>query len=397
MPENNRIRVMLKSGKDQSVRRYHPWVFSGAIKKFYGGDPAEGDVVEVFDNKDEFLALGHYQIGSIAIRLFTFDDIEPDYNFWYNKILSAFNVRTELGLADSGHTNVYRLVHAEGDGMPGLIIDYYDGCAVMQIHSIGFYRIRAWIVKILREIYGDELKSVYDKSESTMPKKGPVAAVNEHLFGKEKYTIVKENGLNFEIDWTSGQKTGFFVDQRENRHLLQAYSKSRKVLNMFCYTGGFSVYALRGGAELVHSVDSSAKAIDLVNKNVELNFTNAPHEAFAVDAFKYLHDIKDKYDLIVLDPPAFAKHQNVLPNALQGYKRLNQQALEQIKSGGILFTFSCSQVVSKENFKKSVFVAAANAKRNVRILHQLTQPIDHPVSIFHPEGEYLKGLVLYVE
>lgn len=397
MPENNRIRVVLKSGKDQSVRRYHPWVFSGAIKKFYGGDPAEGDVVEVFDNKDEFLALGHYQIGSIAVRLFTFDDVEPDYNFWYNKILSAFNMRTELGLADSGHTNVYRLIHAEGDGMPGLIIDYYNGCAVMQIHSIGFYRIREWIVKILQEIYGDELKSVYDKSESTLPKKGPVTPANEHLFGTDKYTIVKENGLNFEIDWTSGQKTGFFVDQRENRHLLQTYSKNRKVLNMFCYTGGFSVYALRGGAELVHSVDSSAKAIDLVDKNVDLNFTNAPHESFTLDAFKYLHDIKDKYDVIVLDPPAFAKHQNVLSNALQGYKRLNQQALEQIKSGGILFTFSCSQVVSKENFKKSIFVAAANAKRNVRILHQLTQPIDHPVSIYHPEGEYLKGLVLYVE
>lgn len=397
MAENNRIRVVLKSGKDQSVRRYHPWVFSGAIKKFYGGDPAEGDVVEVFDNKDEFLALGHYQIGSIAIRLFTFDDVEPDYNFWYNKILSAYNLRADLGVSDTAETNVYRLIHAEGDGMPGLIIDYYNGCAVMQIHSIGFYRIRETLVKVLQEIYGDELKAVYDKSESTMPKKGPYSAVNEHVYGDLKNTIVKENGLNFEIDWTAGQKTGFFVDQRDNRHLLQAYSKNRKVLNMFCYTGGFSVYAIRGGAELVHSVDSSAKAIDLVNKNVELNFTNAPHEAYAVDAFKYLQDIKDKYDLIILDPPAFAKHHNVLSNALQGYKRLNQQALEQIKSGGILFTFSCSQVVSKENFKKSVFVAAANAKRNVRILHQLTQPVDHPVNIYHPEGEYLKGLVVYVE
>lgn len=397
MSENSRIKVVLKSGKDQSVRRFHPWVFSGAIKKTFGGTPEEGDVVDVFDNKDEFLALGHYQVGSIAIRLFTFDDVEPDYNFWYNKILSAYKLREETNLANSAETNVYRLIHAEGDGIPGLIIDYYNGHAVLQIHSIGVYRMRDWIVKILQEIYGEELKTVYDKSESTMPKKGPFEAVNEHLFGDSSSTIVKENGINFEIDWTSGQKTGFFVDQRENRLLLQKYSKGKSVLNMFCYTGGFSVYSIRGGAELVHSVDSSAKAIDLVNKNVELNFTNAPHEAFAVDAFKYLHDIKDKYDVIVLDPPAFAKHHNVLPNALQGYKRLNQQAFEQIKSGGILFTFSCSQVVSKENFKKSVFAAAANARRNVRILHQMSQPVDHAVSIFHPEGEYLKGLVLYVE
>jgi 23S rRNA (cytosine1962-C5)-methyltransferase len=397
MPEKNRIKIMLKSGKDQSVHRFHPWVFSGAIKKFYGGDPSEGEVVEVFNNKDEFLALGHYQIGSIAIRLFTFEDIEPDYNFWYNKILSAYNLRNAIGLANSAHTNVYRLIHAEGDGMPGLIIDYYDGHLVMQIHSIGMYLIREWIVKILQEIYGEELKSIYDKSESTMPHKGPISASNEHMLGKNNWTLVKENGLNFEINWTSGQKTGFFVDQRENRLLLQNFSKNRKVLNMFCYTGGFSVYALRGGAELVHSVDSSAKAIDLVDKNIELNFTNAPHESFAEDAFKYLDKIKDQYDLIILDPPAFAKHQNVLPNALQGYKRLNQRAFEQIKSSGILFTFSCSQVVSKENFKKSVFVAAANAKRNVRILHHLSQPSDHPISIYHPEGEYLKGLVLYVE
>jgi 23S rRNA (cytosine1962-C5)-methyltransferase len=397
MSEEKRIKIVLKSGKDQSVRRFHPWVFSGAIKKVYGGEPAEGDVVEVYDNKDEFLALGHYQVGSIAIRLFSFDDIIPDYNFWYNKILSAYNVRAELGLANSRETNVYRLVHAEGDGIPGLIIDYYNGHAVIQVHSVGVYLMLDWLVKILQEIYGDELQSVYNKSESTMPFKAPVKGENIHLMGETPQAIVKENGLNFNIDWTSGQKTGFFVDQRENRLLLQQFSKSRKVLNMFCYTGGFSVYAIRGGAELVHSVDSSAKAIDLVNENVELNFSNAPHEAYAVDAFKYLNDIKDKYDLIILDPPAFAKHQNVLHNALQGYKRLNQQALEQIKSGGILFTFSCSQVVSKENFKKSVFAAAANARRNVRILHQVSQPADHPVNIYHPEGEYLKGLVLYVE
>jgi 23S rRNA (cytosine1962-C5)-methyltransferase len=397
MPEEKRIQIVLKSGKDQSVRRFHHWVFSGAIKKIHGGEPAEGDVVEVYDNKDEFLALGHYQVGSIAIRLFTFEDIIPDYNFWFNKILSAYNLRQELELVNSRHTSVYRLIHAEGDGIPGLIIDYYNGHVVLQIHSIGVYLIKEWIVKILQEIYADELITIYNKSESTMPFKAQVKGKNEHLLGNSEMAIVKENGLSFEIDWTSGQKTGFFVDQRENRHLLQHFSKKRKVLNMFCYTGGFSVYAIRGGAELVHSVDSSAKAIDLVNKNVAHNFTNAPHEAFAVDAFEYMENIKDKYDLIVLDPPAFAKHQNVLHNALQGYKRLNQKALEQIKSGGILFTFSCSQVVSKENFKKSVFAAAANARRNVRILYQLSQPADHPVNIYHPEGEYLKGLVLYVE
>ena len=394
---DNKAQVILKSGKDQSVRRYHPWIFSGAVKKIKGIEPQEGDIVEVYDNKDEFLALGHYQIGSIAVRIFTFDDVEPDYNFWYNKILKAYNLRETLELTNSAQTNVYRLIHAEGDGIPGLIIDYYNGHVVLQIHSIGVYKIRDWIVQILQEIYGEELQSVFDKSESTMPHKGPISAKNEHLFGKNNTAVVKENGLNFSINWTSGQKTGFFVDQRQNRLMLQHYSHNRSVLNMFCYTGGFSVYALRGGADLVHSVDSSAKAIDLVNKNVELNFTNAPHEAFAVDAFKFLEDIKDKYNLIILDPPAFAKHQNVLHNALQGYKRLNQQALEQIAPGGILFTFSCSQVVSKENFKKSVFAAAANAKRNVRILHHISQPSDHPVSIYHPEGEYLKGLVLFVE
>ncbi len=393
----SRAQVILKSGKDQSVLRYHPWIFSGAIKKIKGVEPQEGDVVEVFDNKDNFLALGHYQIGSITVRIFSFEDIEPDYNFWFNKILSAFNLRNTMHLAESENTNVYRLIHAEGDGIPGLIVDYYDGHIVMQIHSIGVYRIREWLVQILKEIYGEDLKSIYDKSESTLPHKGPVTGANEYLFGEVGQTVVKENGLKFNIDWTTGQKTGFFIDQRENRLLLQKLSANRNVLNMFCYTGGFSVYAIRGGANMVHSVDSSAKAIDLVNENVALNFSDASHEAFAVDAFDYLKNIKDKYDLIILDPPAFAKHQNVLHNALQGYKRLNQQALEQIKSGGILFTFSCSQVVSKENFKKSVFAAAANAKRNVRILYQLSQPVDHPVSIFHPEGEYLKGLVLFVE
>lgn len=391
-----RTKIILKSGKDQSIRRFHPWVFSGAIKKMHGS-PTEGDIVEVYDNKDEFLAAGHYQIGTIAVRVFAFANEEFDYSFWQQKIQDAYKIRKRLGVVDSPHTNVYRLVHGEGDGMPGLIIDFYNGTAVMQVFSIGFYRIKDWLVQILQEIYGDELKAIYDKSASTIPFKSEIEGKNEHLLGDMNADIVQENGLNFEVNWTEGQKTGFFIDQRENRRLLQHYSKGLDVLNMFCYTGGFSVYALRGGANLVHSVDSSERAVELVKKNVELNFTNAQHEAFAVDAFKYLEGVKGKYDVIVLDPPAFAKHHNVLHNALQGYKRLNQIALEQIRPGGILFTFSCSQAVSKENFRKSVFAASANSKRNVRILHQLNQPSDHPVSIYHPEGEYLKGLVLYVE
>jgi 23S rRNA (cytosine1962-C5)-methyltransferase len=390
------VKVVLKSGKDQSLRRYHPWVFSGAIKKIYG-EPAEGDIVALYDNKDEFLALGHYQVGSIMVRVFSFEEGIPDYDFWKEKIVKAYEVRRQLGLAEAGSTNVYRLFHGEGDGIPGLIIDYYHGNVVIQIHSVGVFLLRATLVQILKELYGKELKCIFDKSQSTMPFKAPVNAKDEFLLGGNDHEMVKENGLNFMVDWTSGQKTGFFIDQRENRSLLQKYSKDRSVLNMFCYTGGFSVYAVRGGAKLVHSVDSSRKAIELVNENVALNFTNPEHTAYCEDAFHYMQDIKGKYDLIVLDPPAFAKHQNVLHNALQGYKRLNQVALEQIKPGGILFTFSCSQVVSKENFRKSVFAASANAKRSVRILHQLTQPVDHPVNIYHPEGEYLKGLVLYVE
>jgi 23S rRNA (cytosine1962-C5)-methyltransferase len=390
------IKVILKSGKDQSLRRRHPWIFSGAIKKIMG-DPAEGDVVHIYDNKDEFLAVGHYQVGSITVRAVSFEPEEIDAAFWHRRILSAFNVRKELGLAGSEATNVYRLVHAEGDLLPGLIIDYYNGHAVIQMHSIGMFLNREHIVAALKKVYGGSLLSVYDKSESTLPHKGPVQARNEIVMGEEKTVIVQENGLKFRIDWIEGQKTGFFVDQRENRELVRRYARGRKVLNMFCYTGGFSVYALAGGAELVHSVDSSGKAIDLANENVSLNFADDRHHAETTDAFAYLNDIKDKYNLIILDPPAFAKHQNVLPNALQGYKRMNQQAFEQIQPGGIIFTFSCSQVVSRENFRKSVFAAAANAKRSVRILHQLSQPADHPVSIFHPEGEYLKGLVLYVE
>lgn len=390
------VKVILKSGKDQSLRRRHPWIFSGAIKKILG-NPAEGDLVHVYDNKDEFLAAGHYQIGSITIRVISFEREEIDAAFWLKRIQSAYDLRKVVELVNSEVTNVYRLVHAEGDQLPGLIIDYYDGHIVLQIHSLGIYQQREHIVNSLKKIYGVSLKSVYDKSESTLPKKGQEGIQNEFLLGEGGSAEVLENGYKFEVDWIKGQKTGFFIDQRENRKLLQAYSKGRKVLNTFCYTGGFSVYALAGEAELVHSIDSSAKAIDLVNENVEANFKQANHEAIATDAFKYLEEAKEKYDLIVLDPPAFAKRQNVLHNALQGYKRLNQQALEIIQPGGIVFTFSCSQVVSKENFRKSVFAAAANANRTVRILHQLSQPVDHPVNIYHPEGEYLKGLVLYVE
>ena len=390
-------KIVLKSGKDQSLKRFHPWVFSGAIKKMYG-EVNEGDVVSVYSNQDEFLGLGHYQIGSIAVRVFSFKDVELDADFWKNKLLKAYELRQALGLSNNSQTNVYRLVHAEGDGMPGLIIDFYNGTAVMQMHSIGMYSIRYELAAYLKEIMGDALQAVYDKSAKTIPFKAEVTAVNGFILGESEAGIVSEYGNLFKVDWEEGQKTGFFIDQRENRYLLQQYAQGRDVLNMFCYTGGFSFFAMRGGAKLVHSVDSSARAIDLTRENVELNFPDDPrHEAIAADAFEYLQDIKDKYDLIVLDPPAFAKHRDALSHALQGYKRINARAFEQIRPGGIVFTFSCSQVVSKEKFREAVFSGAAIAGRNVRILHQLTQPTDHPVSIYHPEGEYLKGLVLYVE
>ena len=393
----NYPKVILKSGKDQSVRRYHPWIFSGAIKKIIG-NVNEGDLVYVTDNKDEFLAIGHYQIGSIAIRILTFEHKEIDESFWKEKIASAYKLRKDFGLAENDNNNVYRLVHAEGDGLPGLIIDYYNGTAVLQMHSIGMYLNKKHIIKALKDIYGEKLNAIYDKSESTIPFKSEIEAKNDYVYGTSEEQVVLEYGNKFRVNWEEGQKTGFFIDQRENRKLLADYSKDRSVLNVFGYTGGFSVYAMRGGAKLVHSVDSSKKAIDLTNENIALNFTDASrHEAFAVDAFEFLNDIDSKYDLIILDPPAFAKHHNVLHNALQGYKRLNAKAIEKIKPGGILFTFSCSQVVSKENFRKTIFTAAANTGRSVRILHQLSQPIDHPVNIYHPESEYLKGLVVYVE
>ncbi len=393
----NYSKIILKPGKEQSLKRFHPWVFSGAINKI-SGNVDEGDLVKVYSGKDEFLGLGHYQIGSIAVRIISFTDIDADFTFWKKKIESAWNLRKSLGFTDNPETNVFRLIHAEGDGMPGLVVDFYNGTAVMQMHSVGMYLIREQLVEAMREVLGDQLKAVYDKSEKTLPFKASIEPKDGFLFGDSSETEVLEYGLKFKVDWESGQKTGFFIDQRENRLLVQQYAKNRDVLNMFSYTGGFSFYAMKGGARMVHSVDSSVKAIDLTNENVELNFPgDTRHEAFAADAFEFLKDIKNKYDLIILDPPAFAKHRNSLQQALQGYKRINTRAFEQIRSGGVLFTFSCSQVVTKDKFREAVFSAAAISGRTVRILHQLTQPVDHPVNIYHPESEYLKGLVLYVE
>jgi 23S rRNA (cytosine1962-C5)-methyltransferase len=391
-----RVKIVLKSGKEQSVMRYHPWIFSGAIKKIYG-NPLEGDIVDVYDNKDNFLASGHYAPGSIAIRILTFEKIEPDINFFQSRIENAIKYRKTTGVTEDPKTNVYRLIHGEGDGLPGLIVDFYNGVAVMQSHSVGFYRIRNEISSILVDTLKDKLLAVYDKSEGTMPHMADVDVKNEFLHGHSGPATVTENGYKFLIDWTKGQKTGFFIDQRENRKLLESYTSGRKVLNMFAYTGAFSVYAMKN-AELVHTVDSSGSAIDMADENIRMNYgDDKRHESIKTDAFGFLENIPNKYDLIILDPPAFAKHNNVLSNALQGYKRLNMKAISQIRPGGIIFTFSCSQVVSRENFRKSVFAAAANTGRKVRILHQLSQPSDHPVNIYHPESEYLKGLVIYVD
>lgn len=394
---SERTRIVLKSGKDQSLRRFHPWVFSGAIKKIHG-TAREGELVDVYDNKEEFLATGHYQDGSIAIRILDFKKLDIDQAFWNQKIAAAWKLREQLGLTDNPDTNVFRAVNAEGDGLPGLIIDYYGGTAVVQMHSLGMYRNIDAIIEALKNAAGDKIECIYNKSDSTLPDKPGIDNRSGFLMGDKKRGEVLENGLRFNVNWVEGQKTGFFIDQRENRKLVGEWSKGRKVLNMFGYTGGFSMYAMEGGAELVHSVDSSGKAIDLTNEHAKLNFPgDERHSAYAVDAFRFFDNMDTEYDLMILDPPAFAKHQRVLNNALQGYKRLNQRAFEKIAPGGILMTFSCSQAVSKENFRKSVFVAAANARRKVRILYQLTQPTDHPVSLFHLEGEYLKGLVLLVE
>ena len=390
-------KVFLKPKKEESLLRFHPWVFSGAIQSFEG-QPEEGDLVEVYGANNRYLGIGHFQIGSIAVRILSFQQQEIDQAFWENRIRVAYELRKTLQLTASAHNNTYRLVHGEGDNLPGLVIDMYAHTAVMQAHSVGMHLARHQIAEALKQILGDTLQNIYYKSEATLPYKANLGSEDGYLLGGDVEDIALENGLRFCVDWQKGQKTGFFVDQRENRSLLEHYAKDRAVLNMFCYTGGFSFYAMRGGAKVVHSVDSSAKAIALTNKNVSLNFPGDPrHQAFAEDAFKYLEHMGSNYDLIILDPPAFAKHKDVLRNALQGYRKLNAIAFEKIKPGGILFTFSCSQVVNKEHFRLAVFSAAAQSGRSVRILHQLTQPADNPVNIYHPEGEYLKGLVLYVE
>lgn len=391
-------KVYLKPGKEESLKRFHPWVFSGAIARVEG-EPEEGEVVDVYTSKKEFIACGHFQIGSIAVRVLSFKQVTIDRDFWRLRLEVAKDLREALGVLDSPVNNTYRLVHGEGDNLPGLIIDVYDHTAVMQAHSAGMHVDRLDIADALSDVMGNTIQNIYYKSETTLPFKADLLATqNGFLKGGSPENVAMENGLKFHVDWLKGQKTGFFVDQRENRSLLEKYAKGRNVLNMFCYTGGFSFYAMRGGANLVHSVDSSAKAIDLTNENVELNFPgDERHKAYAEDAFKYLDRMGDQYDLIILDPPAFAKHRDALRNALRGYTKLNAKAFEKIRPGGILFTFSCSQVVSKENFRNAVFTAAAQSGRSVRILHQLTQPGDHPVNIYHPEGEYLKGLVLYVE
>ena len=391
-------KVYLKPGKEESLKRFHPWVFSGAIARVEG-EPEEGEIVDVYTSKKEFIACGHFQIGSIAVRVLSFVQETIDHEFWVRKLAVAKDLRVALGLIGNPQNNTYRLVHGEGDNLPGLIIDVYDHTAVMQAHSAGMHVYRMEIADALSEVMGDVIENIYYKSETTLPFKADLLSTeNGFIKGGSPENVAMENGLKFHVDWLKGQKTGFFVDQRENRHLLERYAKGRNVLNMFCYTGGFSFYAMRGGANLVHSVDSSAKAIDLTNENVELNFPgDARHKAYAEDAFKYLDRMGDQYDLIILDPPAFAKHRDALRNALRGYTKLNAKAFEKIRPGGILFTFSCSQVVNKENFRNAVFTAAAQSGRSVRILHQLTQLGDHPVNIYHPEGEYLKGLVLYVE
>lgn len=388
--------LYLKRGKDASLLRYHPWVFSGAVARMDDG-LTEGEIVRVLDVNGSFLAIGHFQIGSIVVRILSFEDQVIDGTFWRKRLSQALAVRRSLGLQREDN-DIYRLVHGEGDAMPGLVIDVYGKAAVMQAHSVGMHLCRMDVAEALSDVMGQTLEAVYYKSDTTLPYKANLENENGYLIGGNAAAIAVENGLKFHIDWLKGQKTGFFVDQRENRSLLEHYAKGRKVLNMFCYTGGFSVYALRGGASEVHSVDSSERAIEVTDSNVALNFPDVKHhKSYAEDAFKYLQNMNSDYDLIVLDPPAFAKHKDALRNALKGYTRLNAKAFEKIKPGGILFTFSCSQAVNKEQFRLAVFTAAAQSGRFVRILHQLHQPADHPINIYHPEGEYLKGLVLYVE
>jgi len=389
------VKIVLKSGKDEALRRFHPWVFSGAVKKIYG-HPTEGDIVEVCDNKDEFLGWGHYQNGSIIVRIISFDKCDPDFYFWKSMFQKALDYRINTGIAHNNDFNVYRLIHAEADGLPGLIVDYYNGHLVLQAHSIGMHKLLPVFKDVLVELYQEKLMSVYDKSNETLPKMYPVE--NGFLHGTSAACTVDEYGHAFNIDFVEGQKTGFFVDQRENRKLLKQFVKDKKVLNTFCYSGGFSIYALNGGASLVHSVDSSRKAIDTLEKNIILNnMQEAAHTSFVSDTLDFLKSNDNTYDVIILDPPAYAKHKDVKHNAVQGYKRLNYEAIQKLNKGGILFTFSCSQVVDNYLFKSTVIAAAIKAGRKSKILYQLHQAADHPVNPFHPESEYLKGLVLYFE
>ena len=390
-------RVILKRGKEESLLRFHPWIFSGAIAEIEGA-PEEGDVVDVYTHEGKWIAVGHIQVGSIAVRVLSFTQEPIDAAFWLKRLTVAFELRRSLGLTDRKDHNIYRLVHGEGDNLPGLVIDVYGHTAVVQAHSVGMHCNRMDIAEALKKVMGDRLNGIYYKSETTLPFKADIDRGNGYIMGGPSDDTPLEYGMKMPVDWIAGQKTGLFIDQRENRALLERYSKGRSVLNMFCYTGGFSLAALRGGAKLVHSVDSSARAIELTSGGVEDNFPgDTRHAAFAEDAFKFLDRMDFIYDLIILDPPAFAKHKDALKHALIGYRRLNQKAMEKIQPGGILFTFSCSQVVNKEQFRTAVFTAAAQAGRSVKILYQLHQPADHPINIFHPEGEYLKGLVLSVE
>ncbi len=395
-------KVYLKKGRDESVRRFHPWVFSGAVAQV-AGSPAEGDIVAVYSAEGEYLASGHWQIGSIAVRILSFDADPGSPSFWEDSIRAAFDARKAMGLTDSAKTDCYRLVHGEGDGLPGLIVDYYDGVCVLQAHSVGMFRAKNQICEALKAVYGDALKAVYDKSSGTAPFKAGLELVDGYLWQAPGFEAgeqaVLENGHKFLVNWTEGQKTGFFLDQRENRALVERYARGRNVLNLFCYTGGFSVYALGGGAVHVDSVDSSAKAMAMVDRNIALNgFGPGQHTSFCADAIEHLAAVEDgKYDLIIVDPPAFAKHRGALKNALRAYQRLNARAIEKVAPGGFIFTFSCSQVVDKEAFALAVFSAAASTGRRVRIIDRLNQPADHAVNIYHPEGEYLKGLLLYVE
>lgn len=389
--------IQLRRGKEESLLRFHPWVFSGAISSLPEG-LEEGEVVKVLSDSGKYLGLGHYQVGSIAVRMLTAAEEDINDDFFASRLKSAFELRRTLGFIKDDN-DAYRLVHGEGDFLPGLVVDVYGHTAVVQAHSPGMHYARHIVADALVNLEDAHINNVYYKSETTLPYKARLDPVNQYIIGGYETDVAMENGLKFHVDWLRGQKTGFFVDQRDNRMLLEKYSHGRNVLNMFCYTGGFSVYAMRGGALKVHSVDSSAKAVSLTDANMALNFPDDErHKSFAEDAFKFLNDMDSgTYDLVILDPPAFAKHRSALKNALRGYQRLNAKAMEKMPAGSLLFTFSCSQAVSREQFRLAVFSAAAQTRRRVRILHQLTQPADHPVNIYHPEGEYLKGLVLYVE